>query len=175
MTWTGLSNRQEIYAKLLPKPSSQSQNMIPVNKEGARIDTYLSLPSSEEMAMYQCRAKSHRLCNKYHLMRACEDSNCPFDHSDLEPQLVDVMRYFAKQLPCAQGRGCRSVKCCYGHICQRDGCKGDRPYRMSRRAHDIDLHVMQWVEPDDQTEAPDDISLSMDRDASSESDFSITY
>lgn len=176
MSWTGPSTRQEIYAKLLPRPSLQSQKMIPVNKDGARIDTYLPVPSSDELAMYQSRTKSQKLCNRYHLTGECKDPDCPFDHSDVDPRLVDVMRYFSKQRPCARGRGCRSIKCCYGHICQRDGCRGDRPCKMNPRAHDIDLHVVEWVEPDDQTEASsDDIYFSIDRDAGSESDFSTNY
>lgn len=50
-----------------PPTNIKSEEYIPVNKDGHRIDTYLPQPPNEDWLVYNRRAKQHKLCNAYHL------------------------------------------------------------------------------------------------------------
>lgn len=141
-TWT-----KELQSQSLPSiVTLQMKELIPVNKDGERIDTYCPSPPQEAWDLYQRRLKQHKLCNKYHLGGSCPDPTCQFDHSPVERPALDVMKYILRQHPCSQGSRCRSLKCYTGHHCQKEGCKG-KSCRFNRHAHTLDITVAEWVSP----------------------------
>ncbi|KAJ5826055.1 hypothetical protein N7474_003193 [Penicillium riverlandense] len=140
---------EEFFQTTLPLPSLKSEEFIPVNKDGDRIDTYCPPPNQEAFEEYHRRAKLHKVCNSYHLSGECGDMSCPFDHSDVSDTIIDVLRHMLLQHPCSRGRACRSIKCYLGHMCQKPGCKAVKSWqcRFNQRAHTLDLQVAQWVTP----------------------------
>lgn len=140
------TRQQGYYSSILPDNDTKSEEYIPVNKDGDRIDTYLPQPPNEDWTVYNRRAKQHKLCNSYHLGGECGNLSCPFDHSDVDGISLTVMRYIMRQHPCPRGSSCRSIKCYQGHICQKGGCKGQQ-CRFKPTAHSIDIHVVQWDIP----------------------------
>jgi hypothetical protein len=113
---------QEFYAASLPYMNARSLDFIAVNKDGERIDTYVPPPSQDSWDTYARLSKSYRPCNSYHLAGSCNSEKCEF-------------------------AGCRSLKCYFGHHCQKGGCKGAKPCKFGRHAHTLDVVVAQWDEP----------------------------
>ena len=139
---------------LLPSRGFKSDESIPVNQYGHRLDTYCPHPTPSAMEEYQRRAKEHKVCNSYHLSGECGDMSCQYDHSDVSDTIVDVLRYMLLQHPCPQGGSCRSLKCYLGHLCQKPNCKAVKSWqcRFNQSAHTIDLKVDQWVAPVEQAD-----------------------
>ncbi|KAJ5902217.1 hypothetical protein N7495_002745 [Penicillium taxi] len=146
-TITGRS--QDFLASVLPEQSRKSEDFIPINQYGDRIDIYCPHPPPEAMDEYHRRAKERKVCNSYHLSGECGDMSCQFDHSDVSNTIVDVLRYILLQHPCPQAGACRSIKCYMGHICQKPNCKAVKSWqcRFNQRAHSLDLEISQWVVP----------------------------
>lgn len=137
---------QEYYARMLPATAEQ---LIAVNKDGERIDTFFPSPPTDSWDSYNRRAKQHKVCNKYHLGGECGDLSCEFDHSYVEPSMLRVMGYILRQSMCPRGSKCRSLKCYTGHHCQKDGCRGGKGCKFARHGHVLDLHVAEWLPPSD--------------------------
>lgn len=131
----------------------KSEEFIPVNKDGQRLDTYCPHPSAQAFDEYQRRAKQHKVCNRYHLSGECGDMSCMYDHSDVSDTIIEVIRYMLLQRPCPRSGTCRSIKCFLGHICQKPGCKAVKSFqcKFNHRAHTMDLEVAQWVAPVEQS------------------------
>lgn len=126
---------------------------IPINKDGMRIDTALRNPSKAELLTYNARANAHRLCNHYHLTGVCSLSpECPYDHSYLEPELLNVLKHFVRRYPCAKKGHCRNAKCDKGHVCVWSGCQGTK-CKLGHQLHNVDLKVTRWINPDVESEA----------------------
>ncbi|PKX97242.1 zinc finger CCCH domain-containing protein [Aspergillus novofumigatus IBT 16806] len=145
------------YAKYLPSIDSTAEKLIPVNKDGDRIDTYCPMPSKAAWETYNRRIKQQKLCNKFNLGGECSDLSCEFDHStsDVDPACLAVMRYMMRQRPCPRGPQCRSLKCYLGHMCQKEGCKCTKWSKFGRDTHTMDITVANWLAPvehDDQSE-----------------------
>ncbi|GIK00135.1 hypothetical protein Aspvir_004154 [Aspergillus viridinutans] len=145
------------YAKYLPSIDSTAEKLIPVNKDGDRIDTYCPMPSKAAWDTYNRRIKQQKLCNKFHLGGDCSDLSCEFDHStsDVDPACLAVMRYMMRQRPCPRGPKCRSLTCYLGHMCQKEGCKCTKWSKFGRDTHTMDITIAQWLAPvehDDQSE-----------------------
>ncbi|KAJ6145386.1 Zinc finger CCCH-type [Penicillium chermesinum] len=140
----------------------KSEEFIPINKDGERLDTYCAHPSPDAFDAYHRRAKEAKVCNSYHLSGECGDMNCHYDHSDVSNTIIDVLRYICLQHPCPRGGSCRSIKCYMGHICQKPNCKAVKSWqcRFNLRAHSVDLQVAQWVAPIDQPEEDHRSSIS---------------
>lgn len=142
---------QENPASLLPVASPLKKDLIPVNKYGDRLDLVLEKPRAEDWQLYQQRSKLHKLCNNHHLGGQCTDVDCKFDHSELEPQALAVMKYILKEVPCQRGSKCRLANCYSGHVCQRDGCRGGSRFNCRfkplQHAHHLDFKVAEWVSP----------------------------
>lgn len=151
---TIVGRSQEFLFTHLPPISLKSQDFIPVNKDGERVDTYCPHPSPDAMDEYHRRAKEHKVCNSYHLSGECGDMSCQYDHSDVSDTIVEVLRYILRQHPCTQAGSCRSIKCYMGHLCQKPNCKAVKSWqcRFNHRAHTIDLQVSQWVSPVEHSE-----------------------
>jgi hypothetical protein len=139
----------------------ETESLIPINKDGERIDTVLSKPTPEAWELYQRRAKIQKLCNQFHLDGTCHNANCAYDHDPLELEAVGVMKYILKGYPCPRKGKCRLAKCHNGHICQKDGCQGGKPCKLNFYMHNIDPTLVQWLLPVDQPQA-EDSSISDD-------------
>ncbi|KAJ5658199.1 Zinc finger CCCH-type [Penicillium longicatenatum] len=155
---TVVGRSQEFLTATLPTQSLKSEEYIPINKDGDRLDTYCPHPSPEAFDEYHRRAKEHRVCNSYHLSGECGDMGCQYDHSDVSNTIIEVLRYILLQHPCSRAGACRSIKCYLGHICQKPNCKAVKSWqcRFNHRTHTLDLQVAQWVAPVEQAEADDD-------------------
>lgn len=149
---------QEFLFTTLPPPSLKSEEFIPINKDGDRLDTYCPYPSPDAMDAYHRRANERKVCNSYHLSGECGDMSCPYDHTDVSNTVVEVLRYMLLQHPCSRAGACRSIKCYMGHICQKPNCKAVKSWqcRFNQHAHSLDLDVAQWVAPSEQNEADED-------------------
>ncbi|KAJ5247141.1 hypothetical protein N7468_002124 [Penicillium chermesinum] len=159
LLWVG---PEDFLFATLPPPSLKSEEFIPINKDGERLDTYCAHPSPDAFDAYHRRAKEAKVCNSYHLSGECGDMNCHYDHSDVSNTIIDVLRYICLQHPCPRGGSCRSIKCYMGHICQKPNCKAVKSWqcRFNLRAHSVDLQVAQWVAPIDQPEEDHRSSIS---------------
>ncbi|KAJ5082237.1 Zinc finger CCCH-type [Penicillium argentinense] len=155
---------QEFLSTELPPNNGKSNEYIPVNESGERLDTYCPQPSSDALDEYHRRAKSAKVCNSYHLSGECGDMSCPYDHSEVSDEIVEVLRYIVLQHPCSKAGACRSIKCYLGHLCQKPNCKGVKSWqcRFNHRAHTLDLKVAQWVVPVDTEYADFDRSCTSD-------------
>lgn len=155
--WTSpsaLGRSADFLKYALPIPSVKTEEFIPVNKDGDRIDPYHSQPTPEAYDEYHIRAKQHKVCNSYHLSGECGDMSCPYDHTDVSNTVIEVLRYMLLQHPCTRSGACRSIKCYMGHLCQKPDCKGVKNWncRFNHNAHTLDLKIARWDVPNDQDE-----------------------
>ncbi|KAJ5147460.1 hypothetical protein N7526_000812 [Penicillium atrosanguineum] len=137
----------ELFSATLPPKYKDSQEVIPINKDGDRLDAYCPHPPADAMDRYHRRAKESKVCNSYHLSGECGDMSCPYDHGDVSDSIIDVLNYLSLQYPCPKGGACRSIKCYLGHICQKPNCKAVKSWqcRFNQRAHTLDLNTEKWV------------------------------
>jgi hypothetical protein len=154
--------RREPIAALLPVSTTKTEGLIPVNKDGDRIDVFLPPPKPEAWELYQQRARIHKVCNELHLTGKCLKTNCAFDHSPLEPEAIYVMRYILRGFPCPRKGRCRQAICYNGHICQRDGCSGGKPCKLNHSMHSLDPRVFEWQPPIYQPEPVNGAAISED-------------
>lgn len=139
---------------ILPYSSPETRDLIPINKDGERLDTIFLRPPPEAWELYQRRKDQHKLCNKHHLGGGCGIQDCKFDHSDLEPQALTVLQYILKETPCPRGLRCRQARCYAGHVCQKEGCRGGSGsssrscrFKPHQHMHRVDFKVAEWVPP----------------------------
>lgn len=144
----------ELFSTTLPSKGKESEEIVPINKDGDRLDAYCPHPSADAMDRYHRRAKDSKVCNSYHLCGECGDMSCPYDHSDVPDTIIEVLRYLSLQHPCPKGGACRSIKCHLGHICQKPNCKAVKSWqcRFNHRAHTLDLTIEKWVASVEQTD-----------------------
>lgn len=123
--------------------------MIPVNRDGHRLDIYLNPPTADMWAAYTQRAKIHKLCNDFQLSGHCNNGlRCHFDHSPLDDDLKSVLKLIVHDYPCGRRGACRLRDCNLGHVCYREACRGSSGKggcRLNRQMHGIDLNVAEWV------------------------------
>ncbi|KAL4866036.1 hypothetical protein BDV12DRAFT_173582 [Aspergillus spectabilis] len=150
---------QEFYAASLPYMNPRSLEFIALNRDGERIDTYVPPPSQDNWDTYARLSKSCRPCNNYNLAGSCNSDNCEFNHSSVDSNSLNVMKYILRQRVCPKGAGCRSLKCYFGHHCQKGGCNGTKPCKFGRHAHTLDVVVALWDEPIERL-ASEDSSVS---------------
>ncbi|KAL1969411.1 hypothetical protein VTN77DRAFT_8849 [Rasamsonia byssochlamydoides] len=153
--------RQEHPSSILPVASPETRDLIPINKDGDRLDPAFPPPPPEAWRLYQQRKDRHELCNKHHLAGRCTEINCRFDHSALEPQALTVLQFILKGTACSRGLRCRLADCYAGHVCQKNGCLGGSsrscPFKPSQHMHRIDFKVAEWVPPVVEEEGVDDL------------------
>ncbi|KAB2569487.1 hypothetical protein DBV05_g11838 [Lasiodiplodia theobromae] len=151
----------------LPRPTPETEGMIPVNKYGDRLDFYLPRPTAEEYSAYNAMAKEpgRKPCNEYQLRGHCPSlaagNDCEYDHNPLSPELFHVLKVIVQGYPCPKQGACRKSDCYNGHVCQRPGCRGIYPckFKNDYRAHNLDPKVAEWVPAIDIAERePDDAS-----------------
>ncbi|KAH7044676.1 hypothetical protein B0J12DRAFT_557363, partial [Macrophomina phaseolina] len=136
----------------LPRPSAETEGLIPVNKYGDRLDFYLPRPTAEEYAIYNAMVKEpgKKPCNDYQLKGHCPSLavgiDCEYDHNPLSPELFHVLKVIVQGYPCQDHGACRKSDCFNGHVCQRPGCRGQFPckFKNDYRAHNLDPKVAEW-------------------------------
>ncbi|KAF2193391.1 hypothetical protein K469DRAFT_712146 [Zopfia rhizophila CBS 207.26] len=133
---------------LLPKVAVPG--FIPLNIDKKRIDISTKPPTQDEWAIYNGRFRRQKPCNSYYLQGACLAFNCPFDHTELEPEALHALEYVVKCNPCPRKGECRAADCIYGHICQKDGCLGqEKGCRMKSDLHNVDPTAVSWVKAEE--------------------------
>ncbi|CAG7980138.1 unnamed protein product [Penicillium salamii] len=159
---TAVGRTEDFLRSMLPLPSIKTEEFIPVNKDGDRIDPYYPQPPADAFEEYHSRAKEHKVCNSYHLSGECGDMSCPYDHTDVSNIVIEVLRWMLLQHPCSRSGACRSIKCYMGHLCQKPGCKAVKSWqcRFNQNAHTLDLKIARWDVPTDQDEIIDQWSVS---------------
>lgn len=160
---------QDYFAKVLPSRTARPEGFIAVNKDGDRLDAYFPAPSKHAMDNYARRTRVHKVCNKYHLGGECGDLSCEFDHSEVEPEIIEVLSWILRQTSCRYTGRCRSIKCYQGHHCQKEGCRGGKGCKFGRRGHIIDLHLAKWDVPIDQPEVDGRLSPASEMSADTDS------
>ncbi|OJD30736.1 zinc finger ccch-type protein [Diplodia corticola] len=155
----------------LPRPTPETEGLIPVNKYGDRLDFYLPRPTAEEYSAYNAMAKEpgRKPCNSYQLRGHCPSlaagMDCEFDHNPLSSDLFHVLKVIVQGYPCPKQGACRKSDCYNGHVCQRPGCRGMYPckFKGDYRAHNLDPKVAEWVPAVDiaEREADDASSVTM--------------
>lgn len=129
---------------VLPQPN---RHLIPLNKDGNRIDCRLPKASGDDHLILKKRIQTgNKLCNEYQLAGTCRTDDCQYDHSSLAPELINVLRQLAREIPCARKGGCRRGACYKGHVCAKIGC---RNCKLGYKAHGVDTTVAEWIEPED--------------------------
>ncbi|QDS75291.1 hypothetical protein FKW77_001220 [Venturia effusa] len=129
---------------VLPQPNG---HLIPLNRDGHRVDVRLPRASGDDHLILKKRIQvGSKLCNDYQLAGTCRSDNCQYDHSVLAPELTNVLRHLAREIPCARKGGCRRDVCYKGHVCAKPGC---RNCKLGYKAHGVDTNVAVWVEPED--------------------------
>ncbi|KAH7562194.1 hypothetical protein BM1_01714 [Bipolaris maydis] len=108
-------------------PEESVPGFIPVNKNLQRLDPYYPQPSAQDWKAYNTRFHKAKPCNTFHLEGNCTTYDCKFDHSELDAQVRRVLEYVVKRTPCPRKSGCRRKHCIFGHLCQKEDCKGPRP------------------------------------------------
>lgn len=97
--------------------SSPTIAQIPVNKLGSRIDLPLPDIFKADKDAYYLRVNKKRLCNDHVLAGCCTKENCPFDHSTVEQNIVNVLRSVVRsKFKCPKGAQCRSRTCYKSHM-----------------------------------------------------------
>lgn len=120
--------------------------MIPVNKDGYRLDPELVPASDSANDELHERCKTRKLCNNFHLKGSCPGDPCEFDHSQIDDDLRLALSNIARSIPCVKKGACRRINCFKGHACQRKNCHGG--CRFASSMHYIDPAVAEWVNPD---------------------------
>ncbi|EON66922.1 hypothetical protein W97_06326 [Coniosporium apollinis CBS 100218] len=132
----------------LPSQTPDKEGLIPLNSRGDRLDYFIPPASPGAWQAYTARAKTHKMCNKFHIEKNCQDINCPFDHKPVEPELIHVMKVILSNRPCPRRGGCRREMCPGGHICKRPGCQGPGDHcKFAASMHRVDTVPFEWVEP----------------------------
>lgn len=153
----------------LPRPSPETEGMIPINKYGDRLDFYLPRPTQEEYTAYTALGKEpgRKPCNDYQLKGHCWNlaagQDCEYDHNPLSADLFHVLKVIVQGYPCPKQGACRKSDCFNGHVCQRPGCRGQPPckFKHDYRAHNLDPKVAEWVTAIDIEEREPDDSASV--------------
>jgi hypothetical protein len=145
------SKPSNVLPKTRPVDASIQGKIIPVNKNGDRLEIFLEKPSLEAWKAYNLRKEQHKVCNSYHLSGRCEiGPDCELDHRELSPLALTTLQHILKKNPCIVGSACRHPTCYVGHVCQIDDCQGGSSCRFKpdRHIQNFDFKVAKWVEPE---------------------------
>lgn len=144
-----LGDRSRISSVL---PEESVPGFIPVNKNLQRLDPYYPQPSAHDWKAYNTRFHKAKPCNAFHLEGSCTSYDCKFDHSELDAQVRRVLEYLVKRTPCPRKSECRRKLCIFGHLCQKEDCKGPKSTGQKKCWFKPDQHYsledcrpMSWV------------------------------
>ncbi|KAJ9348215.1 C-x8-C-x5-C-x3-H type zinc finger protein [Paecilomyces variotii] len=131
----------------LSNGTAEREELIQLNKRGERVDELIPRPPLEAWRLYNMRIGVRKLCAAYHLGGKCSTPNCGYDHSHVDPPVLDVLRYLVRMAPCHKGPACRRAGCYLGHMCQRHNCKGYKPCKFRHYGHYIDREIVKEIPP----------------------------
>lgn len=134
--------------KQLPKKDDIPDGSIAINESGHRLDPYIAPTSYDLDSRLKSRSASQRLCNSMHLLGSCNNPKCEYDHTYLEEDLKPALANLARSVPCPKRGTCRSIRCTYGHVCQKPDCKfrGGKSYcKLGQALHINDLVAAQFA------------------------------
>ncbi|KAF3760326.1 hypothetical protein M406DRAFT_53057 [Cryphonectria parasitica EP155] len=133
----------------LPRKEDIPPGHVAVNKNGQRLDYYLSPPTPDAENRLRARSATTRLCNAMHLKGSCSTPGCEYDHSQVEEDLKPALEWLARSLPCAKRGDCRNAACLSGHVCLKPDCKhygsGKAYCKIGFLTHLTDLAVDRYV------------------------------
>jgi len=136
-------------ANALPRPESPWKDMIPINKDGYRLDFYHGPWNRDDAADYQAQISMAKPCNSFQLTGHCKNGiTCHYDHAPMEPRLLEILKQIVHDYPCKMRGACRDKDCHVGHICYNPGCNQGRRgpgCRLHWTMHQIDPKVVDWV------------------------------
>lgn len=134
----------------VPTPNHQAtggliNDRIFQNSKGQRIDVPTEL-HPDPAAINSVRDRDPRFCNAHHLLRACFQSYCPYDHdTELTKREFEALLSVSRGQRCPQGSACKVAKCTKGHMCPNgpncrfgSGCK-------YADLHGMDTEIVQWI------------------------------
>ncbi|CRG89670.1 hypothetical protein PISL3812_06709 [Talaromyces islandicus] len=151
------SKPSDVLPENRPAEATARGRIIPVNKNGDRLEVLCEKPSADAWKAYHVRKEQHKVCNSHHLAGRCEmGPNCELDHTELSPLALTTLRFILKKNPCPKGSTCRDPTCYVGHLCQIDDCSGGSSCRFKADKHiqNLDFNVARWVEPEFAPVAP---------------------
>jgi hypothetical protein len=123
-------------------PQSASSATVAVNRHGQRIDLPLARPSAEDIARYDSRWHTKKLCNDHHLRGECASRDCRFDHEPIDEGIRLALKNSARKIPCKIGPSCRRRDCPNGHHCpyrlNPGGCTNKQCAFNARGLHKVD-------------------------------------
>ena len=128
--------------QLLPRNHQIPKGQVAVNQNQHRLDTYIPPPTNDAIARLKARSDRQKLCNSKHLIGACDNESCGYDHSPITDDLRPALELLSRSMPCPKRGDCRNENCVYGHICQRADCKyrGGKSFcRISPQMHNEPL------------------------------------
>lgn len=95
--------------------------------------------SQRDLDEYHARINESRLCNNYVLARTCTKADCTYNHDEVAPNIVNVLRSVVRdKLKCSKRGDCRSILCYKGH--------GKNTFNSP---NGLDEDEIEWVDADD--------------------------
>lgn len=107
----------------LPRNDEIPRGYVALNQTEHRLDAYIPAPTNEANARLKVRSERQKLCNTKHLLGACDNEHCEYDHSPISEDLRPALEMLSRSMPCPKRGSCRNASCVYGHVCQRADCK----------------------------------------------------
>ncbi|KAI1262317.1 hypothetical protein F5Y18DRAFT_397997 [Xylariaceae sp. FL1019] len=152
----------------LPQKEQIPPGHVALNKDNQRLDPYMSSPTAAAHARLEQLSLRRRFCNSHQLTQSCTNEGCNYDHDPLPKDLIPVLWWLARSLPCGKKDRCRNPACTLGHVCQYPDCRhrgGKASCRLPPQAHIIDFQLYEAVSVSGTSTPPsEDYSPSTDTD-----------
>jgi hypothetical protein len=148
-TWT--DDRLPNSYNLLKSCSVDKEGLIPINKDGNRIDFLVPTALRGEEKAFNMRNEVHKICLNHHIgTDGCQKMFCPDDHFHVEDKVLRYAVYMLSRQSCRSKDACCRWICGMGHHCQEELCFKDgktEKCRIATRMHGIDTVISKWVQP----------------------------
>ncbi|KAF2836674.1 hypothetical protein M501DRAFT_1018561 [Patellaria atrata CBS 101060] len=130
----------------LSGPPSEREGLIPVNKDGHRLDTFLPPASKNGRDTYYARTRRQKPCYDRVVAGKCAVSGCKLDHNSVGRDVILFMKHIRREKVCPFYGNCRSPSCGFAHVCPNAGkCTDCRWGQQWKNIHKIDKKVVRWV------------------------------
>ncbi|KAI8630776.1 hypothetical protein F5Y19DRAFT_33644 [Xylariaceae sp. FL1651] len=123
-------------------PKSIPDGYIALNKHDQRLDAYMAPPPLSAFGRLKELSEPQRFCNNKQLTNSCPNENCEYRHDPLPKDLLPVLEWLSRSLPCTKRDKCRNASCVLGHICQNMDCVhrgGKSRCKLPESAHSADF------------------------------------
>jgi hypothetical protein len=89
----------------LPPYWQASPDQVPVNEHGQRLDYSIKLPEYSNRQAYQERYSiGTKPCKWHRLLKRCQlGDECTYDHAELRPGFLPILRSAVRRVPCELG------------------------------------------------------------------------